>query len=116
LTSLKWIACFWVVVGGGTGCGGDQCEQVCIRSANYLDACMEEWPADQDVSWSLVDADSRADFRNACVTRWAETRATLETREFDDALDQCEETLDLLSDALKSGTACDELRALFLFE
>jgi len=94
------------------GCATDDCETLCARVSNRLATCMERWP----VGFSELDADDRESFREACERQWASVRSELEAREFDDAIDQCSESLDALDRMRQDETSCDELRTLYLVE
>jgi hypothetical protein len=91
-------------------CGQDKCEQLCQATADQLDACLDEWPAD----WSDLDASGANQFANFCDNQWGDVRNDLEPRELDDALDQCEETNETLAALASDGDSCDVLRALYL--
>jgi hypothetical protein len=92
------------------GCGQDQCEQLCTNTATQLDACLDGWPAE----WADLGAGSASQFSRFCDNRWSDVRNDLEPRELDDALDQCEETNDHLTDLVNDDQSCDVLRALYL--
>jgi hypothetical protein len=89
-----------------TGCGADACETLCIRTTTRLAQCLEQWSA----SWEDLGADDRVGFREQCENDWARTRADLEPREVNLAVDACDEGVDLLLET----QGCDELRALYL--
>ncbi len=89
-----------------TGCGADACETLCIRTTARLAQCLEQWSA----SWEDLGADGRVGFREQCENNWARTRADLEPREVNLAVDACDEAVDLLLET----QGCDELRALYL--
>ena len=94
------------------GCATDACETLCARVSNRLDTCMERWP----VSFNELDADDRESFREACERQWGSIRSELEAREFDDAIDQCSESLDALERMRVEESSCDELRTLYLVQ
>jgi len=91
-------------------CGSDSCDELCVEMSWRVSACVRDWPED----WSEVGARGRNNFRRACQNQWADERAQLESWELDDALDQCDETSSALRRADNRGTACDEIRALYL--
>jgi hypothetical protein len=94
----------------GFGCGQDSCDELCVEMSWRMSACVRDWPED----WSEVGARGRRNFQRACQNQWADERAGLESWELDDALDQCNETSTALRRADNRGTACDEIRALYL--
>jgi hypothetical protein len=95
-----------------SGCGGDDCEQLCSTLTQRFADCVEEWPTD----WEELDARGQTAFRNACQNRWADVRAGLEPRELNDALDQCDESATALQRMSRSSSTCDQLRALYLVD
>jgi hypothetical protein len=93
------------------GCSSqDDCEELCTRTANRLSTCIAGWPT----VWDDFGATGRRSYINGCQNRWAEVRIDLEPRELDDALDQCQESLDALDQMKDDGETCADLRALFL--
>ncbi len=108
--SLATTLFLMVLASFGIGCGQDTCDELCVEMSWRMSACVREWPED----WSEVGARGRPNFRRACQNQWADERAQLESWELDDALDQCSETSTSLRRADERGTACDELRALYL--
>ena len=105
LTSLLLLA-------NVVGCKPDSCETLCRTTANRLGTCLDAW----DVDWGIVDANSKRSYRLACERQWSEERTSLEGREFDDALEQCDEAISGLNQTLQDGTTCDTLRALLFTE
>jgi len=89
------------------GCGADDCETLCTRAAMSVSLCLEAWSA----TWQDLGADGQKDWRVRCQDDWASTRADLEPREVQLAVDACSDTLSALDDL-----TCDELRALYLDE
>lgn len=110
--STPSLATIFLLVGLVAGCGNDSCEQLCDTTRTRVRGCLDEWP----VGWEAFDATSAADFRSQCRESWAATRADLEPRELEDALDQCQESVDILADLRDDGSACDALRAMLLAE
>ena len=49
-----------------------------------------------------------------CQRRWSEVRSSLESRELEDALAQCEEALQAINEMGEDGTTCDQLRAIYI--
>jgi hypothetical protein len=92
-------AAFVVLLGGVSACGADACETLCYRTSLRLAACLGSWSA----TWEDLGADSRAEFRSQCENDWAQTRADLEPRE-----------VNLAVEMLNEMQGCDELRALYL--
>ena len=95
VVALPWVA----------ACGADDCETLCSRAASRLTLCLADWSA----TWQDLGADSQRDWRVGCEDDWSATRADLEPREVQLAVDACSDTLTALSDM-----ECDELRALYL--
>jgi hypothetical protein len=93
-----------------TGCDPDRCEQLCRLTANRLEACMEGWSMD----WEDLDTSTKANFRRQCTNRWSEVRSDLESRELEDAHEQCEETSLEIADLQAQGEDCDHLRSLYV--
>ena len=87
-------------------CGADACETLCYRTTLRLSRCLDQWSA----SWEDLGADSQPEFRKQCENDWAQTRADLEPREVNLAVDACDEAVDMLLEV----EGCDELRALYL--
>ncbi len=108
--SLATILPLLVCVIVGTACGSDACERLCDRVGNRIGTCLSDWPA----TWEDLDADSRAGFQDSCRQSWADEATDLEPRELDDALDQCSEAIDALTEMRQDDTECDQLRALYL--
>ena len=104
------LATTFLLVWFAAGCGQDTCDELCNEMSWRLSACVRDWPED----WSAVGARGRTNFRRACQNQWADERSQLESWELDDALDQCSETSTALRRSDDRGTACDELRALYL--
>ena len=71
---------------------------------------MGQWP----VTFDELEATDRLGFQQECQRQWATVRSGLEPREFNDALDQCDESLDALERMRVDGTSCAELRTLYL--
>ena len=94
------------------GCQTDACDNLCQRLARRLGSCMEQWP----VGFDELDADGRVGFQQECQRQWSQVRSNLEPREFDDALDQCDQGLESLERMRLEESSCDELRALYLAE
>jgi hypothetical protein len=86
-------------------CGADDCETLCSRAAGRVALCLEDWSA----AWQDLGADSQRDWRVRCEDDWSATRADLEPREVQLAVDACSDTLSALTEM-----SCDELRALYL--
>ena len=93
-----------------TACGQDHCDELCVEMSWRMSSCLQQWPE----GWGELDAQSRSGYRLACQNQWADERSQLESWELDDALAQCEETSQALRRADQRGTACDELRALYV--
>ena len=94
------LATLWI-----PACGADDCETLCTRAARSVKACLQDWAA----TWQDLGADGQTDWRVRCQDDWASTRADLEPREVQLAVDTCSDTLSALDDM-----GCDELRALYL--
>lgn len=93
------------------GCQSDSCDQLCVRTASSLNRCLATWePAD----WEMLDAENQTSFLEACQSRWSEVRSALESRELEDALEQCDEALTAINEMGEDGTTCDQLRALYI--
>ena len=88
-------------------CAEDPCVQLCTQTAQELNSCVNEWPAD----CSDIGSNSRQDFSDSCSNLWAAERSVLEPRALDDAYEQCEESITYLS---SSAERCDQLRAIYL--
>jgi hypothetical protein len=87
-----------------TGCT-EPCETACQRTAFAIGRCIGDWSAD----WSDLGASSKTDFRQRCQETWQRNSATLESRELEEALQQCE--------TLQDGVLnldCDTLRAIYV--
>ena len=74
--------------------------------------CLKDWPA----GWEDIDATGKRAFTLGCTNRWSEVRSSLEPRELDDALEQCDETLTAIDGMDADGSTCDTLRALYIFQ
>ena len=93
------------------GCQSDSCDQLCVRTASSLNRCLSTWePAD----WEMLDAENQGAFLETCQSRWSEVRSSLESRELQDALEQCDEALTAINEMGEDGTTCDQLRALYI--
>ena len=102
---------FVLLLAGLMGCQADSCDRLCVRVATSLNRCIQTWePAD----WEMLDAESRSSFQDACEGRWSEVRSLLESRELEDALEQCDEALTSLDVMGEDGTTCDQLRAIYI--
>jgi len=77
-----------------------------------LEECLDEWPA----TWDDLDAVNLNTFQSSCRTRWSEVQSSLEARELEDALQQCDEALDDLSTMEDEETVCDQLRAIYIID
>lgn len=88
-------------------CAEDPCAQLCVQTAQELNSCLQEWPA----NWNDIGSTSRQDFSDSCRNLWAAERSTLEPRALDDAYEQCEESIVYLSN---DAQQCDQLRAIYL--
>lgn len=88
-------------------CSEDPCNQLCNDISSALDVCLSEWPA----TWTDLGASSKVDFSKTCSNVWAAERSVLEPRELDDAYEQCDESLNYVSN---NQYLCDQLRALYL--
>ena len=93
------------------GCQSDSCDLLCTRTTTMLERCMPTWTP---VEWEMLDAAGPASFENACLSRWSQVRSSLESRELEVALDQCDEALVAIDDMNEEGTTCDQLRALYI--
>ncbi len=93
--ALPWIS----------ACGADDCETLCSRAAGRVDRCLEGW----SVTWADLGAESRSDWRVRCQDDWAATRADLEPREVQLAVEACGDTLSVLPDL-----TCADLEAVYL--
>lgn len=91
-------------------CQADPCDRLCDRLSNRLGECIVDWP----IGWEDLDATSRADFQQGCREGWGELRTSLEPRQVDDALEQCEAGLAELVEMRRDGSVCDQLRALYV--
>ena len=95
----------------GAACQSDRCDQLCVRTASSLNRCLATWePAD----WEMLEAESQSSFLDACQSRWSEVRSSLEARELEEALSQCDEALIAIDEMGEDGTTCDQLRALYI--
>ncbi len=103
LRLLLLAACCGV---GLAACGADACETLCFRTTQRLARCLDGWSA----TWEDLGADNQREFREECENDWARTRADLEPREVNLAVDACDEAVDMLIEM----QGCDELRALYL--
>jgi hypothetical protein len=83
---------------------------LCVSATSQLGTCMTDW----SMEWEDFDASSRANFRRRCKNRWGEVRSGLESRELEDAREQCQETSFELAERSAEGTECDLLRAMYL--
>ena len=90
------------------GCQRDPCENLCLSSGVILDRCLQQWGAE----WEALNATGQLAFQNACNEEWSTVRATLEVRELEDALVQCE-AAQLGLESMGDST-CDQLRAIYL--
>ena len=66
------------------------------------------------MTWEDFDASSKANFRRRCVNRWGEVRSNLESRELEDAREQCQEGRQELIGRNAEDTDCDLLRAMYV--
>ena len=90
------------------GCATDPCESLCTDVSNSLNQCLKDWPT----NWTEFDYSSAGNYRSNCESRWFANRSGLESRELDDAYEQCEESAALLD---KMGADdCNYLRAIYL--
>ncbi len=110
-SSLPWATILHLFVSVAScavvvGCGADACETLCYRTTLRLANCMDQWSA----TWEDLGAGGRGEFRDQCENDWGRTRADLEPREVQLAVDACDEAVDLLLET----PGCDELRALYL--
>jgi hypothetical protein len=62
----------------------------------------------------MLDAENQGAFLETCQSRWSEVRSSLESRELQDALEQCDEALTAINEMGEDGTTCDQLRALYI--
>ena len=108
LATLAFLAVFALPL--MAGCQTDHCEALCTQTSFALRRCLDEWP----ITWNDLDANGRNAFQNACSTRWDQTTSELEARELEDALEQCNETSELLVEMRQDGTLCDQLRAIYI--
>jgi hypothetical protein len=88
-----------------SACGADDCETLCVRAAKRVDVCLESWGA----VWQDLGSESQRDWRIQCEDDWAATRADLEPREVQLAVDACSDTLPALA-----RMTCDDLESLYL--
>ncbi|MEL6343419.1 MAG: hypothetical protein AAFV53_09810 [Myxococcota bacterium] len=93
-----------------TGCQSDTCDQLCTQTSDAIRDCLSEWPS----TWDDLDATNYSTFRSSCRTRWSRVQADLESREIEDALEQCDETLSALNTMQADETVCDQLRAIYI--
>jgi hypothetical protein len=93
------------------GCQADSCDTLCVRTASSLSRCIQTW---EPVDWEMLDAENQSSFQEACESRWSEVRSLLESRELEDALQQCDEALTAIDEMGEDGTTCDQLRALYI--
>ena len=108
--SIPSLATFFITILAGAGCGADPCDQLCRSTTIELGACIDEW----SMQWEDFDASGRLNFRRRCLNRWGEVRSSLESRELEDARDQCEESSLELAQRVSEGSSCDVLRALYV--
>ena len=108
--SIPSLATFFLFGGILIGCDPDPCDQLCRSATSQLGECMEDW----SMEWEDFDASGRANFRRRCLNRWGEVRSGLESRELEDARDQCAETSVELAERSAEGTSCDLLRAMYI--
>ena len=87
------------------GCAADDCADLCTRSANRIDKCLDGW----DVDWTALGATTKADFATQCQREWDEVRTDLEPRQVESAMERCSDTRAALPEL-----TCDDLRALYL--
>lgn len=66
------------------------------------------------MTWDDFDASSKANFRLRCVNRWGEVRSNLESRELEDAREQCQEARQELTQRVSEDAECDLLRAMYV--
>lgn len=88
------------------GACGDNCEQLCLQTANRLSACKPD-----ALKWSDLGARSRLGFANDCRSDWELVSAELTVSDLRVALDVCEETSRDLS-----RMSCEEVTALYAVE
>jgi len=93
-----------------TACDPDPCEQLCRFTAVRLGECMDDW----SMEWEDFDASSQGNFRRRCTNRWGEVRSDLESRELEDAREQCVETQVAMDRLDAESTLCDHFRALYV--
>jgi hypothetical protein len=108
--SIPSLATFFLSGVIAVGCDPDPCDQLCRSATSQIGACMDDW----SMEWEDLDASGRANFRRRCLNRWGEVRSSLESRELEDARDQCEETSFELAERSAEGSSCDLLRALYV--
>ncbi len=104
---LRWATLGLVLLLGG--CQPDHCDQLCQQMSTELARCLDEWEA---ADWDELDAESQTTWRSGCQNRWSEVRSELESRELEDALEQCGETLTAVDDM--GAYTCDQLRAIYI--
>ena len=69
---------------------------------------------DWSMEWDDFDASSQGNFRRSCTIRWGEVRSDLESRELEDAREQCVETQVAIDRLDAESTICDYFRALYV--
>ena len=108
--SIPSLATFFILVLVTPGCDPDPCEQLCRVTAVQLGECMPDW----SMEWEDFDASSQGNFRRRCTNRWAEVRSDLESRELEDAREQCVEAQVAMDRLDAESTICDHFRALYV--
>jgi hypothetical protein len=108
--SIPSLATFFLLGVFGVACDPDPCEELCRSTANRLTECMGDW----SMTWDDFDASSKANFRLRCVNRWGEVRSNLESRELEDAREQCQEARQELIQRASEDAECDLLRAMYV--
>ena len=108
--SIPSLATFLFLGFIAAGCDPDPCDQLCRSTTSQLGVCMTEW----SMGWEDFDASGQANFRRRCLNRWGEVRSGLESRELEDARDQCAETSVELAQRIAEDSSCDLLRTMYI--
>ncbi len=103
--SSWWGLALLLALGVTSGCG-DNCEQLCVQTANQLAACKPD-----SLSWNDLGARSKSDFAGDCRTDWERVSADLTVSDLRVALDVCDEAS---GDLFR--LSCEELTALYAVE
>jgi hypothetical protein len=92
------------------GCDPDPCDQLCRVTAVQLGECMADW----SMEWEDFNASSQGNFRLRCTNRWGEVRSDLESRELEDAREQCVQTQVVMDRLDAESVICDHFRSIYV--